>query len=86
MNSNSEFVLELVILPSKHVVDVPVIDSTGVIRYPLGFFVKDVLPSRDTLGCLSFVFVVRHPSEDKVPFDLGLRKNPRNFPPVIRDG
>ena len=86
MVTKAETVPELAIPPSQNVVDVSVIDSTASIRCPLGFFVKDPLPGHDTLECPSFTFLIKHPSGKKVLFDLGLRKDPENFPPVIRDG
>jgi hypothetical protein len=50
----------------------------------LADFAKPMVPDYELLeGIPTFVFLVEHPSDKKVLFDLGLRKSVESSPPVI---
>ncbi|KAK3935555.1 metallo-beta-lactamase superfamily protein [Diplogelasinospora grovesii] len=68
--------------PGSCSVGVRVIDTTSAITVPLDM-VTPVIKGHEILQCPSFAFLIEHPSGRKLLFDLGVRKDWENLPPVV---
>ncbi|KAF1960388.1 Metallo-hydrolase/oxidoreductase [Byssothecium circinans] len=68
---------------STHV-SVSIIDTGALITVPTSMFIADPLPGHESLTAIAFVFLIEHePSGQKILFDLGIRKDFENLPPVV---
>lgn len=76
---------DLHIPQSKSTVSVRIIDTTSHIsNVPLNLFVAPNIEGYDVLSCPAYSFLVEHPSSSrKLLFDLGVRKDHENLPPVL---
>ena len=71
-------------LPPGASVKVQIIDTTSRIRAPVSAFMLPGITGHECLQAPAFSFLVEQPSTHrKVVFDLGLRKDWENLPPVI---
>ncbi|KAF4981415.1 hypothetical protein FZEAL_2763 [Fusarium zealandicum] len=73
---------------SDNCVTVKVIDNGARITGPMSFFIDppilDELQSKQKLFAPALVFLVEHQqSKRRVVFDLGIRKNPADYPPAV---
>ena len=70
---------------SSSVVNVHIINSTSRIKtIPFSVFVTPPYKGLDYLDCPAFSFLIEHVSSGrKILFDLGVRKDWENLPPVI---
>lgn len=77
---------DLKIPHSNSTVDVRIIDTTSHIsEISLARFVQPEIKGFTTLSCPAYSFLIEHPSNRKLLFDLGVRKDPENFAPRIRE-
>jgi glyoxylase-like metal-dependent hydrolase (beta-lactamase superfamily II) len=67
--------------PSK--VSVKIIDSTTWLEVPLSDLMGPPIPGHDMLAVPAYSFLIEHDSGRKMLFDLGTRKDWKNFSPVI---
>jgi glyoxylase-like metal-dependent hydrolase (beta-lactamase superfamily II) len=71
---------------SNTTVRVRIIDTTSHISgIPLAPFVRPSIAGFKTLSCPAYSFLIEHPSNRKLLFDLGVRKDIANFSPRIRN-
>lgn len=76
---------DLKIPSSTTTVNVRIIDTTSRISgIPLAGFVSPEIKGFTHLNCPAFSFLIEHPSNRKLLFDLGVRKDTENFAPKIR--
>jgi len=76
---------DLKIPSSATTVSVRIIDTTTRIDgIPLKGFVEPEIKGFTHLSCPAFSFLIEHPSNRKLLFDLGVRKDTENFAPRIR--
>ncbi|KAI9899665.1 hypothetical protein N3K66_006126 [Trichothecium roseum] len=77
---------------SQATVTVKIVDNGSRITGPMSFFMEppllDDLQSRQKIFAPAFVFLVEHEDERagktrRVVFDLGIRKNPAEYPPAV---
>src|ERR1700712_3063596 len=74
----------LKIPPSSVIVNVRIIDTTSHIRgIPLGSFVEPEITGFTQLDCPAYSFLIEHPSNRKLLFDLGVRKDWENLAPKV---
>jgi glyoxylase-like metal-dependent hydrolase (beta-lactamase superfamily II) len=77
---------DLKIPSSATTVQVRIIDTTSHISgIKLAPFMEPEIKGFTTLSCPAFSFLIEHPSNRKLLFDLGVRKDIDNFAPRIRD-
>jgi len=77
---------DLKIPSSNTTVRVRIIDTTSHISgISLASFVQPEIAGFKTLSCPAFSFLIEHPSNRKLLFDLGVRKDIENFAPRIRN-
>lgn len=77
---------DLKIPSSQTTVSIRIIDTTSHIKdIPLNLFVSPPITGHTSLDCPAYAFLIEHHSGRKVLFDLGVRKDPENFAPAIRD-
>ncbi|KAG0649914.1 Cytochrome P450 monooxygenase [Hyphodiscus hymeniophilus] len=77
---------DLKIPKSSTTVQVRIIDTTSHIAgIGLAAFVQPEIKGFTTLSCPAYSFLIEHPSDRKLLFDLGVRKDIENFAPRIRD-
>lgn len=72
----------------QSVVKVSVIDTGARIKGPLSFFMEPSLLDSvsDHLSGPAFAFLVEHSTSGRrILFDLGIRKNYEEYPPVVRE-
>ncbi|KAL3460222.1 beta-lactamase-like protein [Aspergillus heterothallicus] len=69
--------------PSRSTVTVRIIDTTTRIITP-NDFADCPIKGAELLNCPSFAFLIEHPSGRRLLFDLGLRPDHQNLPPVIQ--
>ena len=75
---------DLHIPTSQATVTVRIIDTTSHIsNIPLAPFVTPAIPGFSELSCPAFCFLIEHPSNRKLLFDLGVRKDWKNMAPVV---
>ncbi|KAH7927167.1 hypothetical protein BV22DRAFT_1032176 [Leucogyrophana mollusca] len=75
---------ELSIPPSQATVTVKAINVSNDGRSLAQFFLKPVLAGREVLPAVFFSFLIEHPTSGKrLVFDLGVRKDPMNYPPAV---
>lgn len=75
---------DLKIPPSSTTVNVRIIDTTAQISgIPLEPFVQPQIKGFTHLDCCAFSFLIEHPSNRKLLFDLGVRKDHENLAPKI---
>ncbi|RVX73584.1 hypothetical protein B0A52_02472 [Exophiala mesophila] len=71
-------------IPPGATVKVQIIDTTSRIHAPVGRFMTPAIKGHESLNAPAFSFLVEHPKLNrKIVFDLGLRKDWQNLPPVI---
>lgn len=71
-------------IPAGASAKVQIIDSTSTIQVPVSAFVVPPIPGHEYLRAPAFSFLVEQlSSHRKILFDLGLRKDWQNHPPVI---
>jgi hypothetical protein len=76
---------DLKIPSSATTVNVRIIDTTTrIVGIPLKGFVQPEIKGFTHLKCPAFSFLIEHPSNRKLLFDLGVRKDTENFAPRIR--
>ena len=76
---------DLKIPSSTTTVKVRIIDTTSHISgIKLAAFVQPPIKGFEALSCPAFSFLIEHPSNRKLLFDLGVRKDIENFAPRIR--
>jgi glyoxylase-like metal-dependent hydrolase (beta-lactamase superfamily II) len=69
--------------PSKGTVRVRIIDTTSYIQdLPAAAFLSPEFPGLSRLSGPSFSFLIEHPSSRMLLFDLGIRKDWKNLPPI----
>ncbi|KAK3675743.1 hypothetical protein LTR78_004384 [Recurvomyces mirabilis] len=91
MPSTLEKLPELNIPPSKHIVDVAIIDTTAHGgKLPVAAFMHPAMPGFDMLDAPCYAFLIKHSNpektskDDQLIFDLGVRKDWReNGPKAI---
>jgi glyoxylase-like metal-dependent hydrolase (beta-lactamase superfamily II) len=77
---------DLKIPSSSTIVQVRIIDTTSHIAgIALAPFVQPEIKGFTDLSCPAFSFLIEHPSNRKLLFDLGVRKDIENFAPRIRN-
>lgn len=77
---------DLKIPSTQNTVSVRIIDTTSHIQGILvSLFVSPQIEGHTYLDCPAYSFLVEHPSGRKLLFDLGVRKDPENFAPVLRN-
>src|SRR5436305_15345320 len=78
--------LDLKIPQSTTTVQVRIIDTTSHIsEVPTKTFFAPVIPGFTELDCPAYSFLIEHPSDRKLLFDLGVRKDYWNLSPRIVD-
>lgn len=71
--------------PSRTTISVRIIDTTSHIsKIALDRFMSPPIAGFTHLSCPAFAFLIEHPSGRKLLFDLGVRADPENFSPVIK--
>lgn len=71
-------------IPAGASANVQIIDSTSRIQVPVSAFMNPPIPGHEYLRAPAFSFLIEQVSSDrKILFDLGLRKDWQNHPPVI---
>lgn len=77
---------DLKVPSSSTIVQVRILDTTSHIAgIPLAPFVSPEFKGFTHLSCPAYSFLIEHPSNRKLLFDLGVRKDPENFAPRIRN-
>lgn len=78
--------VQLNIPSSKTAVSVKMIDVSTIADVMTKSLFSPPIPASQTLNAApSFVFLVEHPSGEKVLFDLGIRKDWHNLAPAITE-
>jgi glyoxylase-like metal-dependent hydrolase (beta-lactamase superfamily II) len=73
---------------SSSTVSVSVIDTTSTIIAPVGIVIAPHIDGHDEFNCPCFSFLIEHKDhngQQNLLFDLGIRKDPENFPPMTRN-
>ncbi|OTB00942.1 hypothetical protein M426DRAFT_64957 [Hypoxylon sp. CI-4A] len=71
--------------PSDTTVKVSVIESSGrLARVPATSFFDPHIEGFDFWSAPSYSFLIEHGPSDKLLFDLGVRKDPENYPPEVQ--
>ncbi|KAJ5363635.1 N-acyl homoserine lactonase AttM [Penicillium cataractarum] len=68
---------------SRSTVTVRIIDTTSRIIVP-NDFTESTIKGAEFLDCPAFSFLIEHPSGRRLLFDLGLRPDYQNLPPIIQ--
>ncbi|KAF1813002.1 metallo-beta-lactamase superfamily protein [Eremomyces bilateralis CBS 781.70] len=69
---------------SPSTVEVSIIDSTTRISIPFTTLIRPPVQDLPDLKCPSYVFLIHHrPSNQRLVFDLGVRKDWKNFAPAL---
>lgn len=75
---------DLHIPSSSTTVSVRIINTTArITNIPFDYFTTPHIKGLDTLSCPAYSFLIEHPSSRKLLFDLGVRRDHENLPPVI---
>ncbi|KAJ4302894.1 hypothetical protein N0V90_001785 [Kalmusia sp. IMI 367209] len=83
MASPSQPDLKIFSSPSQGTVRVRIIDTTSSISdLPAAVFLSPEFPGLSKLSGPSFSFLIEHPSARSLLFDLGIRKDWENLPPI----
>lgn len=69
--------------PSQNTVTVRIIDSTSRIIVP-NDFIDVPIKGDELIDCPAFSFLIEHPSGRRLLFDLGIRTDFQNLPPIIQ--
>lgn len=71
-------------VPDQAYIEVSALEA-GTVHLPMHFFIKDPMPGEVSV-CPSLAFSLRHiPSGTHLVFDLGLRRDISNYPPLVQE-